>query len=263
MNVSSVNLGLGLIGIGRPWGYKRKPLPEPAEAFALLRAALDAGIRFFDTAASYGSSETLVGNFLRTLDPAERDAVTVATKFGDHWEPGCPDSWMDHSYDALCRSLDRSFERLPKIDVLQVHRASLPVLGEPGVAKALEYARSRGIRVLGASVKEVPAAEAALADDRFSLVQIPFNQINSRMEPAFAMACERGKQVLVNRPFGEGRLLYGEGDAARGEAARVEALRFILARPFSGFILAGTSSPLHLQQNIAAFHVASGVTPTA
>ena len=84
------------------------------------------------------------------------------------------------------------------------------------------------------------------------------------MEPAFAMARERGKQVLVNRPFGEGRLLYGEGDAERGEAARVDAFRFILARPFSGFILAGTSFALHLQQNIAAFHAArSPVTPTA
>jgi aryl-alcohol dehydrogenase-like predicted oxidoreductase len=138
-----------------------------------------------------------------------------------------------------------------------VHRASLPVLGSTGVAQALQYARSRGIRVLGASVKEAPAAEAALADERFSLVQIPFNRINSTMEPAFAMARERGKQVLVNRPFGEGRLLYGDGNAERGEAARVEAFRFILAHRFSGFILAGTSSPLHLQQNIAAFEAAA------
>ncbi len=253
--MSGVSLALGLIGIGRPWGYKRKPLPSETEAFALLRAALDAGIRFFDTAASYGSSETRLGNFLRTLDPSETAAITVATKFGDHWEPGCADSWMDHSYDALCRSLDRSFERLPKIDILQVHRASLPVLGAPGVAKALDYARSRGVRVLGASVKEAPAAEAALADERFSLIQIPFNRSNATMEPAFAMACARGKQVLVNRPFGEGRLLY-DGDADRGEAARIEAFRFILAHRFSGFILAGTSSPQHLEQNVAAFRSA-------
>lgn len=261
MRGNDVRLGLGLIGIGRPWGYKRKPLPEEAEAAALLRAALDAGIRFFDTAASYGASEALLGCFLRALEPAEWDAVTVATKFGDHWEAGCAGSWMDHSYDALCRSLDRSFERLPKIDVLQVHRASLPVLGETGLARALDYARSRGVRVLGASVKDMAAAEAALADDRFSLVQIPFNRTNTVMEPAFAAARGRGKQVLVNRPFGEGKLLYGDRDTALGEAARVEAFRFVLARPFSGYILAGTSSRLHLAQNVAAFAAAASSIP--
>ena len=83
---TDVRLGLGLIGIGRSWGYRSKPLAGMAEVEALLRRALALGVRLLDTAASYGSSEALLGQVLRGLGQAALDGVTIATKFGDHWD---------------------------------------------------------------------------------------------------------------------------------------------------------------------------------
>ena len=72
------------------------------------------------------------------------------------------------------------------------------------------------------------------------------------MAPAFAMARDAGLNVLVNRPFGMGRILPdAAGNTAR---ALTEALAFILEQPFKGIILTGTRSPQHLDQSLAAFH---------
>ena len=57
----TVHLGIGLIGIGRPWGFVQKPPPSAEQVHRLLRGALDLGITVFDTAAPYGGSEQRLG----------------------------------------------------------------------------------------------------------------------------------------------------------------------------------------------------------
>jgi aryl-alcohol dehydrogenase-like predicted oxidoreductase len=72
-------LGLGCMGMS--WSYA--PIPDRNEMLALLRAAVDRGVTFFDTAEVYGplANEELVGE---ALEPY-RDQVVIATKFG--WAP--------------------------------------------------------------------------------------------------------------------------------------------------------------------------------
>ena len=86
MSHGSVQLGLGLIGIGKPWGHTPAPVPSEREAIALLESAFDVGIRYFDTAPSYGDgvSERRLGRFLKRMPAGQRSQVTVATKFGEH-----------------------------------------------------------------------------------------------------------------------------------------------------------------------------------
>ena len=238
-------LGLGLIEIGRPWGAQWKGLPPPEQVEELLQAALDEKVFFWDTAASYGSSEEHIGRFLRG-HPAPQ--VFLATKFGDHWVPGEAESRMDHSYDALRRSLDRSLELLPRIDLLQVHRASAEALRSRELYRALEHARARGIPHLGASVKEVEAAQIALDSGVFTWLQIPYSRARTEMAPVFAMAADCGVGVIVNRPFAEGRLF--------ADWSAEDAFRFVLERRFRGAIIPGTQSPAHLRENARAFRAA-------
>src|SRR3546814_14125012 len=81
---------------GAPLGNLFAPVPEP-EAEALLQAAWDAGLRYFDTAPLYGFglSEHRIGHFLRRQD---RDAFVLSTKVGrlhvtaDHADPRWPSS---------------------------------------------------------------------------------------------------------------------------------------------------------------------------
>jgi aryl-alcohol dehydrogenase-like predicted oxidoreductase len=162
-----VKLGLGLIGIGRQWGHAGGQVPEEAAAIDFLRGAYELGVDFFDTAASYGSSEQRVGRFLQTLSPEQRNHITVSTKFGDHWDTEANDSYVDHSYDALRASLDRSISRLGKIDMFQLHKTTPQVLKSDDLKQALDYARSKGIQVFGASVSDVESGRMVCESDVF------------------------------------------------------------------------------------------------
>ena len=124
VNPRHVQLGLGLIGIGKPWGVVPHAVPTEAEAMALLEFAYESGIRYFDTAPSYGDgvSEERLGRFLQSLGTEERAQVTGATKFGEHWNRAAGEPYADHSFDALRRSLERSVERMGRVDVLQFIR---------------------------------------------------------------------------------------------------------------------------------------------
>jgi aryl-alcohol dehydrogenase-like predicted oxidoreductase len=227
-----IELGLGLLSIGRPWGHRREPPPDERQALALLESAVALGIRFFDTAPAYGESEAILGQFLRH---AAADVV-VATKMGEWWDGAS--STVDHSYEALKPSIDRSLERLGRIHLLQVHKASAESLRSDDVARAVEYARGCGIADFGASVSDLAAAEAAARTGWCSHLQFPFNRANTALAPAFRL----GLRPVVNRPFAMGELAAGR-----------EAFAFIRAMDFDGVVLTGTKSPAHLAENYAAF----------
>ncbi len=254
-----MQLGLGLIEIGRPWGAGWAGLPSEEQVGQLLEAAIEEGVTFWDTASSYGCSEERIGRFLRAR-PALLDSVTLATKFGDVWAPGMEESHGDHSHDALLRSLDRSMELLPRIDVLQVHRATEEALRREDVYRALEVALRRGVAELGASVKTMEAARIAVESGWFGWLQIPYNPLRQEMAPVFVLARERGIRLLVNRPFAEGALLMdSDGRAVEGGEARRRAFEFIRAQAFEGFVLVGTKSAGHLRDNARLWRELEGI----
>lgn len=244
-----MKLGLGLIEIGRPWGAGWAGLPSDEQVERLLEAAVEEGVTFWDTASSYGSSEERIGRFLRGR-PELRDRLTLATKFGDVWAPEMEESYADHTYAGLERSLERSLRLLPRIDLLQVHRATEEALRREDVYRAMEEARRRGVAEFGASVKTMEAARIAVESGWFQWLQIPYNPLRREMAPVFELARQHGIRLLVNRPFAEGALLRdGQGRLLEGREARRRAFEFIRAQAFDGFVLVGTQSPEHLREN--------------
>jgi aryl-alcohol dehydrogenase-like predicted oxidoreductase len=248
MGQSAIQLGLGLIGIGKPWGHVPRPVPSESEAQALLEFAVSLGIRYFDTAPSYGDgvSEARLGRFLATLPPEERARLTIATKMGEHWDAARGEPYADHSFDALRRSLDASVARLGRIDILQLHKTTPAVLASGDLARAWEYARSLGISRLGPSVSDLESARLALEDPRYSAMQLPFSQANETFGPVLDRARATGMWIAVNRPFAMGAMVHGGAD-------KREAFRFIRQRGFTGAILTGTTSQAHLRENWEAF----------
>jgi aryl-alcohol dehydrogenase-like predicted oxidoreductase len=255
--MSEVKLGLGLIGIGREWGHADIQVPAEDDVLAFLKGSLELGVDYFDTAASYGSSEERFGKFLRTLSPEQRNRITVSTKFGDHWDEIKKDAYVDHSFDALGASLDRSISRLGKIDVLQLHKTNPNVLKSDNLKRALDYARSKGISVFGASVSDVESGRMVCESDEFSLIQCPYNLENTKLGEIIDLATRINKRVLTNRPFGMGKMLYNESQEVLDKKERqIEAYKFILKRNFCGYILSGTKSLEHLKENLEAFVIA-------
>ena len=219
-----IEFGLGLLSIGRPWGHRREPPPAEDAALALLEAAVSLGIRVFDTAPAYGTSEAILGRFLAHIGAA-RDALFISTKMGESWDAASDTSNVDHRYDSLKASIDASLDRLGHIDLLQVHKSNVQALISVDVARAVEYARHRGIRHFGASVSDLAAADA-----------------NTALADIFPLARKTGMKLLINRPLAMGAI-----------AASADAFAVVRDQDFSGVVLTGTKSIAHLRENYAAF----------
>src|SRR4051812_50109567 len=84
-------IGYGCMGISQSYGL---PM-ERSEGIKLIRAALDRGVTFFDTAEVYGpfKNEDLVGEALQPM----RDQVVIATKFGFAYHANGPQTGIDSS----------------------------------------------------------------------------------------------------------------------------------------------------------------------
>ena len=203
---------------------------------------------------SYGVSEERLAGFLATLSPAQRKGVRVATKFGEHWDAAKREPFVDHSYEALARSVDGSLARLGRVEILQLHKTTPEVLRSPALARAWEYARKCGVPVIGASVSDLESAAIALSEAGYGILQLPYNRSQVTFGEVIEYAAAKECAVAVNRPFGMGRMLY-----ENREISKVEAFRFILAKAFHGAILSGTKSPEHLEENWRAFQEASSL----
>src|SRR5579872_5453818 len=86
-NLEVSAIGLGCMGLSSGFG----PAVEKQQGIALIRAAFDRGVTFFDTAEAYGpyKNEELVGEALAPM----RDQVVIATKFG--FKNGVPGEGVD------------------------------------------------------------------------------------------------------------------------------------------------------------------------
>ena len=252
-----LRLGLGLVSIGRVWGVRQSAPPDAHEAQKLLSRALELGIAIFDTAPAYAESEARLGRFLAGLEPSRRQALTIMTKMGEHWDFERGTSYVDHSRDALVRSIDRSLALLGSIDVLQIHKATSDVVAHPDVVAAMVYARSCGVTAFGASVSDVEAGQRALDSGLYDALQFPLNLSDAGMAPLLPALRASGRTAIVNRPFAMGGLVVEQPF----DAAASAAFRHIEKELPNAVILTGTGKVAHLEQNVGAFHERQVVSP--
>jgi aryl-alcohol dehydrogenase-like predicted oxidoreductase len=137
-NLEVSAIGLGCMGMSFSYG----PPKEKTEMIVLLRAAVDRGITFFDTAEVYGpfTNEELVGEALSPL----RDKVVIATKFGfdlsgpDH-KPGA--AGLNSKPEHIKQAVEGSLKRLKTdvIDLYYQHRVDpdVPIEDVAGAVKDL------------------------------------------------------------------------------------------------------------------------------
>ena len=248
-----VELGCGLIAIGRQWGTTPR-VPSETEAVDFLQSAYDAGIRFFDTAPSYGLSEQRLALFLDTLTSDQRREVQISTKFGEHWDIEQQGVYTDHSLEALKRSFDNSQKLLGQIAVLQLHKTTPQLLLDSDIDQALAYAQNCGVAKLGASVSDAESASIAINDNRLDVIQIPYNEASAQFKQYIETASNNGKELLINRPLQMGNIATHTKSPEDKEEKITNALQLILQKDFNGVILSGTSSTKHLKENISAFN---------
>jgi aryl-alcohol dehydrogenase-like predicted oxidoreductase len=253
--VGGLQLGLGLVSLGRTWGVHGGQPPSELAAHDLIVGAVGLGITFFDTAPAYGASEALLGRALASLR-SPRNRLTIATKMGEHWVDHNSPTVVDHSYDTLCRSLDRSIERLGRIDVLLIHKATSDNLVSGDVTKAMAYARSLGISRFGASISDIATAEAAMASGQFESLQFPFNAQSTQFAALFPLLAAKAMTPITNRPLAMGAAV--QVPASDKPAAIRQALQLIQTQCQQAgcqhaIIITGTRHVAHLAETLAAY----------
>ena len=287
LDVSRIALGCMSYGApdrgGHPWS-----LDEDASR-PFIRAAVESGINFFDTANVYsaGSSEEIVGRALS--DFADRDEIVLATKVHGQMHDGPNGKGL--SRKAILAEIDHSLRRLGTdyVDLYQIHRWDPTVPIEETLEALHDVVKAGKARYLGASSMWAWQFSQALytADrngwTRFVSMQDHYNLLNREEEREMLPLCaDQGIGVIPWSPLARGRLtrswdestaraetdefgktLYHESDRdiveavsavaeERGVPRAQVALAWMLHKPTVTAPIVGATKLSHLTDAVAA-----------
>jgi aryl-alcohol dehydrogenase-like predicted oxidoreductase len=196
-------LALGTVQLGLPYGIANQTgQPNQAVATEIVTAAWASGVRYFDTAQGYGSSEQVLGKALATLPGAAEARIISKLKTG-HGAAGAA---------TIREQVSGSLERLG-LDSLWgalLHDEDDLDRWDATLEGVFSEMRAGGlIRHAGVSVYSPERAMQALQCRGIDLVQVPANIFDRRMARAgvFEAAASLGKQVFIRSVYLQGLAL--------------------------------------------------------
>lgn len=193
-------IGLGTWQLGADWGTVKSE-----DAFAVLDAAAEAGVTFFDTADVYGDgrSEQTIGDFLHANPDLD---ITVATKMGRRVDQ-VPENYRLDNFRAW---LDRSRRNLDMdtLDLVQLHCPPTGVYSDDSVFDALDTLVQNGVMFsYGVSVETADQALTAITRDGVSTVQIILNPFRLKpLDEVLPAAHAAGVGIIARVPLASGLL---------------------------------------------------------
>lgn len=250
-DLTANRLGFGAMRITGPgiWGEP----PDRDRAQAALRRAVALDVNFIDTADSYGPevSERLIAE---TLYPYPEDLI-IATKGGlvrpgpDQWEP---DGRPEHLRQACEGSLARL--RLDRIDLYQFHRPDPKVPIAESIGALAELKDEGKIRHVGVSNFTEEQLRQAERVTPIVSVQNRYNVTDRSSEPMVDLCDQEMLVFLPWAPVQQTEASRAVLDAARnhGVSPHQIVLAWLLERSPQILPIPGTSSPEHVEENVAA-----------
>ena len=263
LSVSALGFGGATIGFADRADERR------AEFVALVRAAADLGVTFFDTAPDYRDSEAVLGEAL-----AGRADVAVATKVGrtHHRDGGGWRVVEDWSPAAITASVEASRRILGvgALDLVQLHSPPRHVIEDGEALRALERCRERGqVKHVGISVDGEDAVRA-LELGSFETLQTSYSLLQQQPgRDLIRLAEAQGVGVIAKQPLANAVMTLPERpphpdwswkwDLAQrmvwpqpAPADRISwALRWVLSAPGVASAIVGSASLGNLQRNVA------------
>lgn len=285
--MSKTKIGLGLAALGRPEYINIRTdesIDKSEEAFkirthSVLDEAYKLGVRYFDTAPSYGKGEAFLKDW---NDVNNFPGVILGTKWGytyvANWELGYSGKHeiKEHSLEKLLEQWDVSKEMLPKLKYYQVHSATF----ESGVLENQEvlnqlYALKKetgikiGITTSGPNQSEVISAALKVRvdkDDLFDSFQVSYNVFEQSAFSVLQEAIKQGKIVIIKEALANGRVFQNEKfpeyskpynvleSLAKKYKVGIDAiaLRFVMDSLKPTYVLSGASNSKQLLQNLKA-----------
>jgi aryl-alcohol dehydrogenase-like predicted oxidoreductase len=245
-------VGLGTVRFrGDPGSPEMQRYGETLAAFHRLGGSL------LDTSPNYGNSEEVLGKLMR--DQGIRDEMFIATKV-DREER-----------EAGKLRMESSFERLggDRIDLMQVHNLRGTDIQLETMNAWKKQGRFRYVGITTHTSRQYEDFERVMRAHQLDFIQVNYSLADRGAdERILPLALDSGVAVLVNRPFGNGKLFTAVGDRPLpGWAAEIDAsswgqvfLKYIISHPAATIPIPGTSKAHHAVDNMAA---ASGRLPGA
>ncbi|MDP8237691.1 MAG: aldo/keto reductase [Candidatus Hatepunaea meridiana] len=266
-------IGLGTVALGVKYGIEALQgvgIPVEDKAIDLIRHAVSRGVNLLDTAPGYGESERRIG---RALDGNED--VIVATKVSIPVSNDGRLADRNELRKSIFDSIDNSRRMLrrDKLDLVQIHNATIDMMKSKVITDCLSEARDMGtVQSFGASVYGTEAALAAIDNGSFDMIQVAYNLLDRKMETdVFPRALEKNIGILVRSAFLKGALTdkvldlpdslvelknivikLKENRALSWEQLPTLALRFCLTHPVVSAVLVGARSVQEIEQAIQA-----------
>lgn len=288
--MTKTKIGLGLAALGRPEYINIRTIDaidksESAfkkNAFSVLDEAYKLGVRYFDTAPSYGKGEA----FLRTWSEARQHTdVVFGTKWGytyvANWELGYTGKHevKEHSLTKLLEQWKVSEDMLPKLKYYQVHSATFEsgVLENQQVLDQLyaikkETGMQIGISTSGANQSDVIAAALDVQINGEALLdcfQVTYNVFEQNTFGVLKEVMKQGKTVIIKEALANGRVFQNKKFEHYDKAYKLLtklskkyqvgldaiALRFIMDNLKPTYVLSGASNSNQLTQNLKAMDI--------
>lgn len=239
-----------VVGLGTARTFNAELTPEQlAPLIEVMKAFTYMGGTVLDTAPSYGRAEVVCGKLIEELELY--DKLFLATKVrAEGTDAGIEQ--MENSLDVLYRDV---------IDLMQVHNLrdwqnQLATLRDWKAAGKFRY-----IGITTSSTRQYDDFAAVMEKEELDFVQINYS-LGQRLaeERLLPLAADRGMAVLVNLPYGRGRLFQAvEGQTLPEWAAEFDAaswgqlfLKYILGHPAVTCPIPATTNAHHAEDNMGA-----------
>jgi aryl-alcohol dehydrogenase-like predicted oxidoreductase len=219
-NLEVSEIGLGCMSMSGAYGS----VVEKKDMISLIRAAVERGVTFFDTAQVYGpfANEELIGEALAPF----REQVVIATKFGFKFEQqdGAPRSvGVDSRPGYIKQGVEGSLKRLrvDSIDLFYQHRVDPQVPIEEVAGAVKELIQEGKVKHFGMSEAAAPTIRRAHAVQPVTAVQSEYSLWFKRPEAeVLPLLEELGVGFVPYSPLGKG-FLTGKSTGRRPSTARI------------------------------------------
>jgi aryl-alcohol dehydrogenase-like predicted oxidoreductase len=287
MSKNTTKIGLGLAALGRPEYInirENESIDKSETAFKhntlkVLDEAYTLGVRYFDTAPSYGKGEAFLQEWNATRKNKD---VVLGTKWGytyvANWELGYNGKHeiKEHSLAKLLEQWEVSKNLLPNLRFYQVHSATFEsgILENEAVLNQLHHIKKAtglkmGISASGENQKDIIAAALKIKIENESLFdsfQVTYNIFEQSTFSILKTILDEGKAVIIKEALANGRVFQNEKFQHYSETYKVLehlakkydvgidaiALRFVMDNLQPTYVLSGASNTKQLQENLKA-----------
>ncbi len=285
--MEETKIGLGLAALGRPeyLNVRNEDDSDKSESYyfenalKVLDYAYQHGVRYFDTAPSYGRGEDYL---MKWNEAASRKDLHLSTKWGytyvANWEIGFTDKHeiKEHSVDKLIEQWQVSKSLLPELKLYQIHSATFEsgVLENSDVLQKLfEIKNKTGLKIgattSGANQDAILKYAAEIKVDNeflFDSFQVTYNVLESSTHKVLKDLINAGRTIIIKEALANGRLfrsahykqyenlyLFMEVLAEKYQVGvDAIALRFVMDHLNPTVVLSGASNENQLSENLKA-----------